>query len=322
MTKAWNLVLALAAGLAGSVSAQSYPVRPVHIVVPFTAGGGVDVVVRALMPELSSRLGQAVVVENRAGAGSLIGAEAVARAPADGYMLLATNTQTFTSNRYLFKTLPYDPDRSFAPISMVVRADMFLLSHPAVPVRDLKELVALARQRTANLSYGSWGIGSDAQLAYEHLNHREALNLTHVPYKGVGPVMAALAAGEIQVSVASAGVAGGLIKAGKLRPLALAAPSRSAAYPDVPTTGELGYPYLRVAIQIGLWAPAGTPGAVVEKIGDDVRALLKSQGAAYQRLTDLGFVVIGSSAEEFGALLRDETVRTGEIIKAAKIQPN
>ena len=321
MMKHWNLALVLVAGLAGHAAAQSYPARPVHVVVPFAAGGGTDVVARALAPELTARWGQPIIVDNRAGAGSLIGAEAVARAPADGYTLLATTSQTVTSNRYLYKTLPYDPDRSFVPITLLVRADQFVLANPALPANNLKELVMLARQRPGTVSYGSWGIGSEPQLTYEQLNKREALNLLHVPYKGVAPVLTALIAGEIQLSVASAGIAGALLKAGKLKPLALAAPGRSTRFPDVPTTAELGYPYLRATILVGLWAPAGTPAAVLEKIGNDVRSILKTP-AFENHVTRLGYDVVASSAEELTNLLREETARVGEVVQAANIKPN
>jgi len=294
----------------------------VRIVVPFAAGGGVDVVVRAMGPDLTARWGQPVIVDNRTGAGSLIGAEAVARAPADGYTLLATTSQTFTSNRYLYKTLPYDPDRSFVPITLMVRADQFLLATPSLPANNLKELVALARARPNTVSYGSWGIGSEPQLTYEQLNKREKLTLLHVPYKGVAPVLTALTAGEIQLSVGSAGIAGALIQAGRVKPLALAAESRSTKFPDVPTTAELGFPYMRAAIMIGLWAPAGTPAAVVERIGNDVRGILKTPAFADKYLTRPGYIGVASSADELTNLLREETVRVGEVVQAANIKPN
>lgn len=322
MLKRLILGLLLVAGLAGHAAAQTYPTRAIHVVVPFAAGGGVDVVVRALAPELTARWGQPIIVDNRTGAGSLIGAEAVARAPADGYTLLATTSQTFTANRYLYKTLPYDPDRSFVPITLMVRADQFLLANPALPAKDLKELVALARERPGTVSYGSWGIGSEPQLTYEQLNKRETLNLLHVPYKGVAPVLTALTAGEIQLSVGSAGIAGGLIQAGRVKPLALAAPSRSTRFPNVPTTTELGYPYLRAAIMIGLWAPAGTPAPVLEKIGNDVRGVLKTPAFADKYLTRPGYVGVASSADELTNLLREETARIGEVVQAANIKPD
>lgn len=322
MLKHWILGPLLTAGLAGPAAAQPYPARAVHVVVPFAAGGGVDVIMRSLAPELTTRWGQPVIVENRTGAGSLIGAEAVVRAPADGHTLLATTSQTFTANRYLYKSLPYDPDRSFVPITLLVRADQFLLANPALAANNLKELVALARERRGKVSYGSWGVGSEAQLTYELLNKREALSLLHVPYKGVAPVLTALTAGEVQLSVGSAGVAGPLIRAGKLKPLAFAAQSRSTRFPEVPTTVELGYPYLRAAIMIGLWAAAGTPAAVLEKVGNDVRTLLKTPAFAEKHVTRLGFDVAASSPEELTNLLREETIRIGEVVQAANIKPD
>lgn len=320
MSKSWFMGLLAVAGLVGAVQAQDYPTRPVRLVVPFAAGGGADLVARAIAEELANRWKQPVVVENRTGAGSLIGAQAVATAPADGYTLFATTSQTFTTNRYLYKSLPYDIDKSFIPISLTVQADQFLLANPDLPASDLKQLVALARKPDSRLTYGSWGIGSEPQISYETLNFRERLNIVHVPYKGVSLVLAGLMGGEIQLTVGSAGVAGKLIESGKVKPLAIAAAKRSARFPDVPTTAEQGYPYVKAAILHGLFAPAGTPPAVVQKLGKDVRAALQS-ASLVEKLTTMGFDVVPTTGDEVTARLREETQRIGEVVEAAKIQP-
>ena len=313
--------LAIVAGTVAQAAAQTYPAHVVRIVVPFAAGGGADVTARTIGAELSARWGQPVVIENRTGAGSLIGTEAVARAPADGYTLLVTTSQTFTANRFLYKSLPYDAERGFVPITLLVQSDQFLLANAALPARDLKELVALARQPQGQVTYGSWGIGSEPQLTYEQLNRREGIRLVHVPYKGVAPVLTALTGGEVQLSVGSAGVAGALIRAGRLKPLAIAGQKRNRQFADVPTTAELGYPYLRASILIGLWAPSGTPAPVLERIGTDVRALLKNPAFAEKHFTGIGYDVVANTSEEFATLLREETARIGEVVQAANIKP-
>jgi tripartite-type tricarboxylate transporter receptor subunit TctC len=319
MFKRCALGFVLVAALSVPAAAQTYPTHAVRVIVPYAAGGGVDVVMRALAPELTSGWRQPVLIENRTGAGSLIGTEAVARSQPDGHTLLATTSQTFTANRYLYKTLPYDPDRSFVPITLMVKADQFLLANSTLPANNLKELVALARSRQTSLSYGSWGQGSEPQITYEQLNKREGLSLVHVPYKGVAPVIAALTGNEVQLTVGSAGVAGALIKSGRLKPLALAAQTRSTRFPDVPTTAELSYPYLRAAILIGLWAPAGTPAPALEKIGNDVRSLLKNPAFA-DKVTAMGYDVVASTPEGLTALMGGESARIQEVVQAANIK--
>lgn len=320
MYKQWIIGLVMVAGVV-SAYGEEYPSHSVRIFVPFAAGGGADLVARGVGAELAAKWGQPVVIENRTGAGSLIGAEAVAHSTPDGYTLLATTTQTFTTNRYLYKSLPYDPDNGFVPITLMVQADQFLLGNESLPAKDLGQLVALARQSRGRISYGSWGVGSEPQIIYEQLNKHEALDLLHVPYKGVAPVLIALLGGEIQLTVGSAGVAGQLITAGKLRPLAIAASKRSTDFPDVPTTAEQGYPYLRSAIMIGLFAPAGTPPATVDKIRNDVRSVLKSSLSAEKKVVPPGFDVVAGSGEELVDLIREETARVGEILGPVNTKP-
>jgi tripartite-type tricarboxylate transporter receptor subunit TctC len=314
-------LLALALGLPSGALAQSYPSRPVRIVIPFPPGGGIDVLVRAVSERLAARWGQAVIVDNRPGAGSLIGAEAVAHAAPDGYTLMATVNQTFTANRFLYKSLPYDPDRSFAPITLMLQSDHFLLAHPAVPAKNLRELVALAAKPEAKLNYGSFGSGSQPQLVYEGLNQKEKLQLVHIPYKGIAPLLQALTGGEVQLTTGSAGVAGPLLKAGRIKALAIAGKRRSPQFPDVPTTAEQGQPQLLASIWYGLFAPAGTPSDIVERIGSDVREILSQPAFAEQHARSKGLDVVGSTAQEVTATIRDETQAVGALIRAAGVQP-
>jgi tripartite-type tricarboxylate transporter receptor subunit TctC len=304
-----------------STLAQEFPSRPVRIVVPFPPGGGIDVLVRGLAVELTQKWGHPVIIDNRPGAGGNIGTELVAKSAPDGHTLLATVNQTFSSNRYLYKSLPYDPERSFVPISLMVQSDHFLLAHPSVPANDVRELVALAKRTPGKLTYGSFGNGSQPQLVYETLNKREGLDLLHVPYKGIAPLMTALTAGEVNLATGSAGVAGQLMRAGRMKALAIAGKRRAAQFPDVPTTAEAGYPYLLASIWYGLFAPTGTPAAVVDKVGEDVRRLLKTPAFAEKQVTARGLDVVASTSAELAAAIKEETPAVGEMIRSAGVQP-
>jgi tripartite-type tricarboxylate transporter receptor subunit TctC len=311
----------LALGVAASAAAQTFPARVVRVIVPFPPGGGIDILLRTLAPELTTKWGQPVIVENRAGAGSNTGAEAVAKSAPDGHTLLATVNQTFTSNRFLYKSLPYDPERSFAPITLILQSDHFLLAHPSLPAKDVRELVALAKRQPGKLNYGSFGNGSQPHLIYETLNKREGLDLLHVPYKGISPNITALIAGEVQLATGSAAVAGELLKSGRVKALAIAGKRRAGQFPNVPTTAEEGYPYLLASIWYGLFAPAGTPPAIVEKIGNDVRAILKTPAFTEKHITGRGLDLVASSAGELAATIKEETAAVGEMIRAAGVQP-
>jgi len=309
------------AGSALPALAQPFPARTVKFIVPFPPGGGVDIVIRAVAAELTERWKQPVIVENKPGIGSIVGAEAVAKSPADGYTLLATVNQTLTANRFLFKSLPYDPDKSFAPVTIMVRSDQMILAKAALPVKDLRELVALARREPGKLNYGSYGNGSQPQLAFELLNNREKLEIVHIPYKGIAPLLTALSAGEVDLATGSANVAMGLIKGGKVKPLAAAGKDRLAQFPDLPTTAELGFPWLNVSIWYGVFAPAGTPAAIVAKISEDVRAVLRTPAFAERHATSKGLEVVASSPQDVAGVVRDEVAVLAEMVRAARIEP-
>ncbi|MBC5765834.1 Bug family tripartite tricarboxylate transporter substrate binding protein [Ramlibacter albus] len=322
MIRRRTFIASSASALALPAFAQgTFPSKVVRIVVPFPAGGGIDVMIRAIGQELSQKWGQPVVIENKAGAGSLIGADYVARQPADGHTLLATVNQTFTSNRYLYKTLPYDPDKSFVPIIEMVESEQFILASSAVPAKDLKEFVALAKKDPVKYPYGSFGPGTQPHLAFATLAKRENIDLTHVPYKGIAPLMTALAAGEVAVSTGSGSVAGALMQAGKMKPLAITSKQRSPLYPNVPTAQEQGYGYLNASIWYGLFAPAGTPQAVVDKINADVRALLRDPAFAEKNATSRNLTVVAGTPQQFAAVIREETAVVAEMIRAADVKP-
>lgn len=315
--------LAAIATISGTASAQAtdWPTRPVRIIVPFAPGGGIDVVTRAVMAELSARWKQPVVVENRAGAGSLIGAEAVAKAPADGYTLLATVNQTLVSNRYLYRSLPYDPDRSFEPITLMVNSDQMVLASSAFAGNTLKDVVEAARRQPGGLAYGSFGNGSQPHLLFEIVAAREKVKLLHVPYKGVTPMLTALAGGEVMLGTGSAAVATPLIAAGKIKPIAVAGGARMLQYGQTATSTEQGYPYVKTSIWYGLFAPAGTSAAVLQKIHADVRSVLTNPAFAEAQVTAKGLTVVAGDAAQLRRVIQDESRLVAEQVKAAGVTP-
>ncbi|MEH2549293.1 tripartite-type tricarboxylate transporter receptor subunit TctC [Bradyrhizobium sp. AZCC 2262] len=314
------IALAISAGLASAVHAQSYPSRLVRFVVPFPAGGGVDLVIRAAAQELSSKWGTPVIVENRVGAGGTVGTEAVFRAAPDGYTLLATVNQTITTAPYLFKSLQYDPSK-FTPITLMVQSDNFVLAHPAVPANSLRELVDLVKKQPKKWNYGSFGRGSQPQLLFEYLNSKERLDLQHIPYNGISPLLIAMITGEVSFTTGSAGVAGEFLRAGKLRALAIAGKKRSPQFPDVPTTEEAGFGYLQSSIWYAVFAPPGTSDEIVQKVGSDLRAILKQPDFVEHQITSKGLEVIASTPQELADVVQQENASFKTMIEAAGIQP-
>lgn len=316
-----SLLAAPALVLAMPARAQGFPVKPLRVVIPFPPGGGVDVLTRAVAAELSQRWGQPVVVENRPGAGGVIGTEVVARAPADGYTLLGTVNQTITAARYLYRSLPYDPDRDLQPISLMVQADQMIVAHPSLPASDLHGLVALARREAGKLTYGSFGIGTQPQLLFETLNRRENLDILHVPYNGIAPLLLAVTRGEVMLSTASAGVAGELLRSGRMKALVNAGPRRLKEFPQLPTTGEQGAPWLQASIWYALFAPAGVPADIAGKITADVQAVLRQPEFAERHATSKGLDLVASDAAGLAQAIREEVPLVAEMIRAARIEP-
>jgi len=318
--RAWLGLLALAL-LATPAAAENWPEKPVRIVLGVPPGGGLDVLVRGVAAELSTRWGKSVVVDNKPGASGLIAAESIANAAPDGYSLFATTDQIYMGNRFVFKSLPYDPDKSFANITIMARAEQFLLANPAVPAKTLPELIEADKKKPGSLAYGSWGDGSPPQLVYETLNKHAGTKFLHVPYKGVAPVLNALTTNEIQLSVGSSGVAGGLLKADKVKALAIAAKKRSPLFPDVPTTTELGHPEILAFIWFGLAAPAGTPRPIIDKIYADVRDVLKQPAFTERFISTPGWAMIASSPAETDEIIKSELPIIREMIAAAGVKP-
>lgn len=307
--------------LATAARAQSWPARAVRIVIPFPPGGGIDILVRAAAQELAARWGQPVVVENRPGAGGVIGTEAVAHAAPDGYTLLGTTNQTITAGRFLYRALPYDPDRDLAPVSLMVSSDQLVLAHPSVPANTLAELVALAKREPGKLTYGSFGIGTQPQLLFETLNSHAGLDLLHVPYNGIAPLLLALTAGEVMLTTGSAAVAGELLRGGRAKALAVAGSARVAQFPRVATAAEQGFGYLRATIWYALFAPAGTPAEITAKVAADLAAVLRAPDFAERQVRSKALDLVAGDGAALARVIRDEVPAVQEMIRAARIEP-
>jgi tripartite-type tricarboxylate transporter receptor subunit TctC len=305
------LALAALAVPAGAL-AQSYPAKPVRLVVGFAPGGGVDINARLLAPKLSEFLGQQVVVENRPGAGTNIANELVAKAPPDGYTLLI-NTAAVAINMSLYRNLPFDTLRDFAAVSMFSESPNVLVVHASVPVKSVKELIALARANPGKLNYSSAGAGTTQHLSGELFQVRTKTKMVHVPYRGSAPSLTALIGGEVDLSYANIPAIFQHVKSGRLRPLALTGARRSELLPGAPTMKESGVD-MNVVVWYGVLAPAATPKDIVAKLGENIAKVARSPDIR-QRLLDQGAEPVGNTPEEFAKILRAEVALWGDIVK-------
>lgn len=298
--------------------AQTFPSRPVTLVVPFPPGGGTDTGGRVIAEQLGRRWGQPVVVENKGGAAGQIGADFVAKSRPDGYTLLLGNIGTQAINPLLYPKLPYDADKAFAPVSLVAELPLAMMVNPSVPARTAAEFVALAKARPGQMSYSSSGAGGAPHLAAEMFKDQTGSFVLHVPYRGGGPAVADLLAGHVQLSFMTVLEASGHIKAGKLRALAVTGDKRVPAFPEVPTLAESVAPGFNAISWIGLLAPAGTPPEVVDRIAADLRAVLADESVK-ARFVGLGGVPRATSPQEFARLIDDDKRRYAQIIRSRKI---
>jgi tripartite-type tricarboxylate transporter receptor subunit TctC len=316
-----SLVCAAIAALAAASesSAQSYPTKPVRLVVPSSPGGGTDITARIIAPKLTERLGQQVIVENRAGAGTMIGTEVVARAAPDGYTLLM-GLSTLAINPAMYKKVPYDAVRDFAPISQVIAAPNMLVVHPSVPARTVKELIAFARARPGELNYASAGHGTNPHLSMELFLSMTRTKMLHVPYKGLGPGIVDLLAGH--VTVATATMLTGLphVKSGRLRLLGTTGAKRAAVLPDRPTVAEAGVPGYEASQWYGVLAPAQTPKEIINRLHTEIVRILEAPDMR-QRLAADGTDPVGSSPDEFARYIKSELTKWGKVAQAAGIKP-
>jgi tripartite-type tricarboxylate transporter receptor subunit TctC len=307
------LILALAA-FASAAFGQTFPSKPVQLVVPAAAGGTVDILSRAIAPALAERLGQPVLVENRPGAGTNIGMEAVARSSPDGHMLLVGGVPVAT-NKVLYSKLAFDPTSDLAPVTLLVTSSNVLVVNPALPVHSVKELIAYAKTRPGELNFGSPATGSTPHLAGELFNHLAGVKMVHVPYKGAAQGLNDLIGGRLQLSFDNIPPAVPHVRAGKLRALAVTAGKRHAAFPELPTVAEAGLPGFEVSAWFGLLARAGTPADVIQRLEVETAKVLAAP-AVRERLVQLGFEVDGRGAAQYAAFIRAEAERWTPIIRA------
>jgi tripartite-type tricarboxylate transporter receptor subunit TctC len=311
-----RVIAALALALSPlQAPAQAYPKGPVHVILPFPAGGGVDAAGRILAQKLSESFGNAFVIENRGGANGNIGTEAAARSASDGSTLLFTGAG-FVTNPSLYKSVPYDPVKDFDPISLMALGPNVLVVHPSLPVKSVEELIALARAQPGKIGFAGSGSGSTPHLAGELFNVMAGVQMVHIPYRGSGPAMIGLLAGEAPVMFLPAINAGPHVSGGRLRALAVTSRERLVAMPDLPTVSESGLPGYESSQWYGLLAPAGTPPQVLDLLNDRVANIMHSSDMK-ARMTNDGLVPIGGSREQFAAHIRSEIAKWAKVISAS-----
>ena len=307
-------MLVFAAITAPAVAAESFPTRPIRLVVPYAPGGNVDISARIVAPPLSEVLGQTVVVDNRPGAGGNLGASLVAKAPPDGYTLLVGSSGPLSVNPVIFKNLPYDSLKDFAPLSTVQSVPLIVLAGPKSGINSINDLVATAKSRPGKLTMASSGAGTTNHFAIELFSSMAGIKVLHVPYKGSGPALSELLGGQVETMVDQLAASIGYVKDGRLKVLAVTTAQRSGVLPNVPTLDELGYKGYQAATLLGLLAPTGTPKPVIDKLNAAIRKVMGNT-AVSERFRGLGTEPAASSPEEFSKRIREELAQWQALVK-------
>jgi len=308
-------------GVLGTATAQTYPDRAIRIVDGFPAGGAADYLARVLAPKLTSSLAQPIVVENRAGAGGTIGTASVAKAAPDGHTLFMASLTALTASPSLYSKLPYDVTKDLMAITRVASGMVALVVHPSLPIKSVKELVALAKKRPGELRFASGGVGSGNHLAGELFRLVSAIEVQHIAYKGGPAAATAVVTGECELAFMSTAAGLGQIKAGRVRAIAVTGATRDLALPEVPTVKESGYPSYEVPLNFGLFAPVGTPREIVSLLNGEVGKALAMTDVK-ERFAVQGFVVAPSTPEELAAIVRADVAQWTKVVKAAGIRVN
>jgi tripartite-type tricarboxylate transporter receptor subunit TctC len=303
----------LFAAAGGAALAQAYPTKPIRVVVPYAPGGATDLTGRTVGAKMSERLGQTIVVDNRTGAGGVIGAEVAAKAPPDGYTLLLASPAEIAVLPHLQK-LPYDPQKDLAPVSLASTTPLIFVVHPSLPVKSVKELIAFVKARPGQLTYASAGTGGVQHLAGELLKITYKLDMVHVPYKGAGPVMPDLIGGHIPMFFSGMPPAMPHVRAGKLRALAVTSTKRSPAAPKVPTMGEAGVPDFIFTNWFAYFVPAGTSREIIGKLNSEISRALQLKDVK-AKLATVGLETVGSTPDELGKFVREESAKFAKLIK-------
>lgn len=313
------VALCLAASGAAAIAQQAYPSKPVRIIVPYPAGGTTDIIARIAANQLTERLKQSFIVENKAGASGAIGSQAVAQAAPDGYTLVMATASSHGINSALQKNLPYDAVKDFAPITVVANTPNIIIANPSVPVKNLKELIALAKAQPGKINFGSTSPGGSPHMSAELLKMMAGIDMTHVPYKGAAPMLTDLVGGQIQIGFDNLPSSIGFVKSGKARPLAVTTAKRWPGAPDIPTVAESGVPGYEVSGWFGLLAPAGTPKEVLDKIQTAISDAVKTPEVAKQ-LNDLGAEPVANKPEVFAQEIKDDVEKWRKVVKATGVK--
>jgi tripartite-type tricarboxylate transporter receptor subunit TctC len=306
--------LALASAAAGAQGAATYPSRPIRMIVPSAPGSGPDIMARAIGQKITEAYGQQVVIDDKPGAGGIIGSEAAAKSPADGYTLIMANAGSHAVNASLYSKLPYDPVKDFAPITLVSSAPNILIVHPSLPVKSVKDLIALAKAKPGALAFGSGGNGSTAHLSGEMFKTMAGIDIVHVPFKGSPSAVLAVIAGQIVMAMPNIPPALPHVKTGKLKALAVTTAKRSAAVPDLPTVAESGLPGYEATAWFGVLAPAGTPRDIIDKLNALIVKSLRAPDMQ-QRLQADGAEAAGGTPEEFAAIIKRDIAKWAVVVK-------
>jgi tripartite-type tricarboxylate transporter receptor subunit TctC len=310
--------LVCAALNAGVVSAQSYPSKPIRLIVPFAPGGGTDIIARLIGIDMTESMGQPVVIDNRGGSGGVVGINLLAKADPDGHTI-GLCSLGFSYAPAIYAKLPYDTEKDIAPIAQVASQPFVFTAHPSLAATNMKELVALAKAKPGSIHFGSGGAGGAAHLGTELLKHMMNIDMTHVPYKGTGPALTAMLGGEIQMQLIGASSVVPLMKTGRLRVLAVAGSKRSPALPDAPTVIESGIPGYVFDVWYGLLAPAKTPRAIIGKLNAEINKSLKNP-TVIQRFAAAGLDTVGGTPEAFEKLIKNEIPKWRKVVVAANLK--
>ena len=315
--KHWTMVLLMALCVAtGTAQAQEWPTRPIKLIVPYPAGGGVDVMARALAQRLQDKWQQPITVDNRPGANTLIGTEAVARA-IDNHTLLFTTDATFTINPHLYNKLPYDADKDFAPVTQLVAFSQMLVANANLPTNSLKELLALAKEKPGSLSYASYGPGSQPQLATEMLKQKAGVFIVHIPYRGIPQAVTAVVSGEVPLTWSGIVSVRPHLASKRIKPLAYGGKTRAPAYPDVPTMTELGFPEVDANVWVGVFAPASFAPALVSRMHRDILAVISEPDFRSKEIEGKSYDFVGAGPDEFRRHIRSESASRRTTIKTS-----
>lgn len=312
---ALGLVYSVWGGLPADAAAQTYPAKPVRLIVPYAPGGGADAVARLILPKFSEYLGQQAIIDNRAGAGSNIGNELAAKSAPDGYTLLL-GAAAMAINVTLYRALAYDPVKDFVPVTLLATSPNLVVVHPSLPVNSIKELIALAKTAPGRIDYASGGSGTTPHLAAELLNVMAKIKLTHVPYKSAGPALIALLSGEVPVSMLSPLAVLPHVQSGRLRALAITSAARSDALPHLPTVAESGLPGFEASQWYGVLAPAGTPATAIATLNAALSKALQTTEVRARLLSE-GSIPLGASHGEFGAYLKSEIAKWAIVVRTS-----